>query len=105
MNTRDFIYRLPSRVPADAIRGQETTFHFDFEGEGGGQYTVEVKNDQVIVHDGLHGTPSCTIRATNENFLKLLRGDLNPMMAILTGKIKISNQAELLRYAKMFGLM
>ena len=35
----------------------------------------------------------------------LLNKDVNPMMALLTGKLKISNQGEMLKYAKIFGLM
>ncbi len=105
MNSRDFIYKLPSKISPEAIEGHSTTFHFDLEGDAGGQYTVAVVNNQVIVTDGLSGEPTCVVRATEENFMKLIQGDLNPMMAVLTGKVKISNQGEMLRYAKIFGLM
>lgn len=105
MNSRDFIYKLPSKVSPEAIEGQSSTFHFDLDGEGGGQYTVRVADSKVTVNDGLEGEPSCVVRASNDNFLKLLSGELNPMMALLTGKVKISNQSEMLRYAKIFGLM
>src|SRR5688572_6042968 len=105
MTSRDFIYKLPSKISPEAIEGHETTFHFDLEGENGGQYTVEVKDGKANVMDGLIGNPTCVIRATEENFMKLIHGDLNPMMAVLTGKVKISNQGEMLRYAKIFGLM
>ena len=103
MTSREFIYKLPSKVSPHAIEGHQTIFHFDLE--GGGEYTVEVANGQVNVKDGLTGTPSCVVRATEDNFMKLISGDLNPMMAVLTGKVKISNQGEMLRYAKIFGLM
>lgn len=105
MNSRDFIYKLPSKISPQAIEGHETTFHFDLEGEGGGQYTVKVSNGKVDVTDGLSGEPTCVVRASDDNFMKLINGDLNPMMAVLTGKVKISNQGEMLRYAKIFGLM
>lgn len=103
MTSRDFIYKLPSKISPEAIHGHETTFHFDLE--GGGQYTVQITDGKVNVSDGLNGAPNCLIRASDENFIKLLHGDLNPMMAVLTGKVKISNQGEMLRYAKIFGLM
>lgn len=105
MTSRDFIYRLPSKVSPQAIEGHHTIFHFDLDGEGGGQYTVAIQNNTVSVQDGLHGEPSCVVKASNENFMKLVQGDLNPMMAVLTGKVRISNQGEMLRYAKIFGLM
>lgn len=105
MTSRDFLYKLPSKISPEAIEGHETTFHFDLEGQDGGQYTVNVANGKVTVTEGLSGQASCVVRSTEENFMKLLQGDLNPMMAILTGKVKISNQGEMLRYAKLFGLM
>ncbi|HNG90458.1 MAG TPA: SCP2 sterol-binding domain-containing protein [Saprospiraceae bacterium] len=51
------------------------------------------------------GEPSCTVRANTETLTKLLSRDLNPMMAMMTGKLKISNPGEMLKYAKIFGLM
>ena len=105
MTSRDFLYKLPAKISPEAIEGHETTFHFDIDGQNGGQYTVSVANGKVNVTEGLSGQPACVVRASEENFMKLIQGDLNPMMAILTGKVKISNQGEMLRYAKLFGLM
>ncbi|MEM1215214.1 MAG: SCP2 sterol-binding domain-containing protein [Bacteroidota bacterium] len=31
----------------------------------------------------------CTIYVTPENFMALVKGDLNPMMAVMSGKVKI----------------
>lgn len=31
----------------------------------------------------------CTIHVTPENFMSLVKGDLNPMMAVMSGKVKI----------------
>ena len=105
MTSREFIYDLPSRVSPEAIEGHETTFHFDLEGENGAKYTVKVADNRIAVEEGLTGDPACVVKTSDENFMKLIRGDLNPMMAVLTGKVKISNQGEMIRYAKIFGLM
>lgn len=103
MTSSDFLYKLPAKVSPQAIEGHETIFHFDID--GGGQHTVQVANGEVMVTEGLSGEPACVVRTSEDNFIKLIQGDLNPMMAILTGKVKISNQGEMLRYAKIFGLM
>lgn len=105
MNTRELLYALPAKVSPSAIEGQETVFHFDIDGDQGGQYTISVANGNIKVEDGLVGEPKCVIRASSENFINLVTGELNPMMAVLTGKVKISNQSEMLKYAKIFGLM
>lgn len=102
---KDFIANLPSKVNKAALEGQETVFHFDLSGENGGQYTLSLKDGELNYHEGLEGDAKCTVKASDENFLKLVTGKLNPMVAIMTGKVKISNQGEMLKYAKLFGLM
>lgn len=105
MTSTEFIHALPKKVNPDAIAGMETTFHFDVEGEGGGQYTVVLKDGKMEVVSGLIGESKCTVKTTNDNFMAVINGTLNPLMAIMMGKLKINNQGEMLKYAKIFGLM
>ncbi len=105
MNAKEFILNLPQKVSPTAIEGMNTNFHFDLRGDDGGQYTVMVNNGQLSVNEGFNGDPNCKITAKTEDLTGIINGSLNPMMAVLTGKIKISNQSELIKYAKIFGLM
>ena len=103
-NARDFITNLPQAVKKEWLKDIETNFHFDIDGDTGGQFTVLVKDEKMAVQEGFHGEPNCTISAKEKNFIKLLKGDLNPMMAVFTGKLKVSNPGEIMKYAKLFGL-
>jgi putative sterol carrier protein len=105
MNAKEFLSSLPAKVPLEAIQGVETLFHFDISGEGGTQATIGIKDGEVKFEEGLQGEPKCVVKASQENLQKLLSGSLNPMMAIMTGKVKISNTGEMMKYAKLFGLM
>lgn len=55
-------------------------------------------DDEAILIDGTDGgnavsnddaDADCVIIASKETFLKLKDGELNPMMAVMTGKVKI----------------
>ncbi len=105
MTSRDFLYALPRKVSPAAIEGLETVFHFDLEGDNGGQFTITVADGNVTVADGLNGEAKCVVKSTGDHFVSLATGELNPMMAVLTGKVKISNQGEMIKFAKVFGLM
>ncbi len=105
MTAKEFLMDMPNKVSKDAIEGVNTLFHFDLEGEGGGEITLGIKDGQPFANEGFTGEPTCVVKSKAENLLKVLTGDLNPMMAVLTGKLKISNQGEMLKYAKLFGLM
>lgn len=105
MTAREFILHLPARVKPEAIEGMESVFHFDIEGEEGGKFTVSVQNGACTAHEGLTGAPKCTISSSAENFMDVITGKTNAMMAVLMGKIKITNQGEMMKYAKVFGLL
>lgn len=100
-----FLKQLPETVNPQAIEGLSTVFHFDLEGDDGGQLTVAVDNGKIDVSEGLIGEPKCTVKSSTDNFMKLVKGELNPMMAIMMGKVKISNQGEMLKFAKILGMM
>ena len=105
MNAKDFILNLPNKVNPTAIEGMTTNFHFDLRGDSGGQFTVMVDDGKLSVAEGLEGEAKRKVAASVADLTGIINGSLNPMMAVLTGKIKISNQGELIKYAKIFGLM
>ncbi len=105
MQTKEFLLHLTEKVNTHALEGLSTCFHFDLEGEEGGQVTVLVENGSMKTSEGLNGTPTCIIKAKADDLKKVFKGELNPMMAILTGKLKISNQSEMMKFAKLLGWM
>lgn len=63
--------------------GQGVSFKFAFP-----TGIIVVTGDGQVVNENLDA--DCTIATTEEVFTKLLIGELNPMMAVMTGKVKIS---------------
>lgn len=105
MQTKEFLLHLPERVNTQLLEGMDTCFHFDLEGEEGGQVTILVQNGIMKTNEGLTGIPACIIKAKADDLKKVFKGELNAMMAILTGKLKISNQGEMMKFAKLLGWM
>jgi putative sterol carrier protein len=103
MDVKEFIFSLPAKVKPEVLEGQNTLFHFDIANAG--QFTVKVTDGKLSINEGFEGEPSCKVGTSAESFEKLLKGELNPMMAMMTGKLKISNPGEMMKYAKIFGLM
>ena len=103
INAKEFLFKLPSKVNPDVLEGLSTVFHFDVTDSG--QYTVSLADGKLDVQEGLQGESKCKVTISNDNFAKLIGGELNPMMAMMTGKLKISNIGEMTKYAKIFGLM
>ncbi|MBO4510424.1 MAG: SCP2 sterol-binding domain-containing protein [Lachnospiraceae bacterium] len=55
----------------------------------GGVFYVEVKDGNVTVEPFEYNDKQCTVTMNNENFNKLLDGDLNPILAFTLGKLKV----------------
>ncbi|HAD13365.1 MAG TPA: hydrogenase expression protein HypA [Saprospirales bacterium] len=103
MDIKQFLFSLPDKVAPEAVEGLSTLFHFDIADAG--LFTVKLDNGKFDVSEGLTGEATCKVTSSAEVLEKLLSKELNPMMAMMTGKLKISNVGEMLKYAKMFGLM
>ena len=102
MTAKEFLLSIPEKANGESLEGMDTVFHFDIDGE---EVSVKVEDGVVNVSEGLEGDAKCVIKSTNDNFMGVVNGDINPTMAVLTGKIKINNPTELIKYAKSFGMM
>lgn len=104
MTAQDFLAGLPAKIKPEALNGVETTFHFNLD-SGALQKTLRVADGKLEILDGLVGEAKCAVTAKSETLMKLVKGEENPMMAVMMGKIKLSNPGEMMKYAKLFGIM
>ena len=85
-SVQEFFDGLAGRVDAEKTAGMTNSYLFDIEGAG--QWVVAVTDGEVNVAQG-GGEADTTISTTEENFLSISRGELNPTTAYMTGKLKI----------------
>ena len=73
----------------DKSEGVDAIFQFDLTGDDGGKYWIKVVDKTAEVNEGEHDDPTMTIIAAAEDYLAMVNGDLNAMMAFGQGKIKV----------------
>lgn len=97
---KEFFDGLEARVDAERAAGMSNSYLFDIAGAG--KWTVDATGGEVHVSEGGESA-DCTIAATSENFLKIVRGELNPTTAYMTGKIKVKgDMGAALKLQKLF---
>ncbi len=85
-SVKEFFDGLAARVDDSKTAGMNNSYVFDIEGAG--TWTVKVENGAVSVSEGAEDA-DVTISTSEENFMKIVRGEQNPTTAYMSGKLKI----------------
>ena len=98
----EIVRSLCDRFRPEKAGDYSAVFHLDLSGEGGGQFTVIIENGSCRVEPGLQGQAKCLVQTSAATYYDIEFGKTNAEMAFMTGKIKISNVGEMLRFVKLF---
>jgi putative sterol carrier protein len=97
---REFFETLESRIDESKTAGMTATYLFDVDGAG--TWTVDVNDGKLNVTEGGDGA-DCTIAVSEENFERLINGELNPTSAYMTGKLKVKgDMSAAIKLQKLF---
>ena len=75
---------------AEKISTITAVYEFQINGPDGGVWTLDLSTPGGKVSTGSSGKATCTITMQDENFVKMVSGQLNPQMAFMTGKLKVA---------------
>jgi len=89
----------------DKLQGINAVFKFDIAGEGGGQWTMDLKNEPFSIKEGDGEKPDCTVTVSHDNFQKLLDNFGIAMQLFTTGKLKVDNPLAAMKLQKVLPLM
>jgi acyl-CoA dehydrogenase len=98
----EILQTLPERFMPENAGDWETVFHFDISGTEGGQFTVTIKKGKCSVELGLTGEAKCTVSVADKTYRDIELGKMKPEWAFMTGKIRMSDMAEMMQFTKMF---
>jgi putative sterol carrier protein len=85
-SVQEFFDGLAARVDESKTAGMNNSYLFDIEGAG--QWKVDVRDGKVDVSQGGDDADT-TIVTSEDDFMRIVRGEQNPTTAYMTGKLKI----------------
>ena len=88
MSAREFFAELPQKAEPARLVGVDSSYLFDIAGEG--RWLVEVRDQKVTVTENPEGDGDVAFTLSGQTFDRLLARQQNPMVAYMTGKLKIS---------------
>lgn len=97
----------PARFNADKARSLDDTVHMNLTGDDGRHVILHVREGVLTVTDHAEAPPedpSLTLTASADDWVAVENGQLNPMTAMMTGKVKMKgNPAFAMKFMGLFG--
>jgi len=87
---REILQKMPAAFRADKAGSAKALIQLALNGEGGGEWTIEVANGQCAVREESASKSDVRVTMDAANFVSLIQGQLNPIQAFMSGKIKVS---------------
>lgn len=93
MTVKNELYQLAEKINADPVHiKDEKNRVFQVDLEESGPIQIFLKDGKVIVEEGAPHQSEVTLKLSEENFSKLLKGDLNTTIAFMTGSLKVDGK-------------
>ncbi len=90
---------------ADKAGDLNLTILFDLSGDGGEQWHATIADGALNYGKGGVENPSATLSMDADDFAAMSKGDLNPMMAFMSGKIKVDGDLNsVMKFQSLVGL-
>lgn len=93
----DLLQKLPGAFRPEAAGHTDCTVQFSLSTP----MHVVIRNGACAVHDGEAAAPDVNISMEDDDFVALMKGELNGMTAFMTGKLQL--EGDLMLAQRMFG--
>ena len=93
----DTLQGMVSTFNPDTAKGVNAVVQVNASGEGGGNYSMHIANGTM------DESPNVTINVAAKDWVDIIKGQLDPTKAFMTGKLKITGDLGLMmRFQRMF---
>jgi putative sterol carrier protein len=96
---------MPQAFDRDAAAGLDAVIQFNIEGDEGGDWYATIKDQTCTVSKGVYDNPTLSLRMSDKNWIALCKGELNAVMAFMSGQLKAKGDIMLAqRMTKLFSI-
>lgn len=89
MDCRTLFNEMATRFDGTAAGDWKATFLFRISGDRGGDFVIRIADGACTVTEGEADDATSTVTASDETWLGIVDGSVNPMTAFMTGKVKV----------------
>lgn len=80
---------MASAFVPERAEGLKATCQFELTGEEGGNWVLEIANQQCQVKEGVVAAPDATISLAAADYVAMVKGELDVMRSFMKGRLKV----------------
>ena len=101
----DIFAKIPENFDPEKAKDINMVLGFDLSGDNGGNWSIKIADGAIDVNESPAESPNATISMDGDDYVKMMSGDLNPMMAFMSGKIKVDGDLNsVMKMQSLFGM-
>ncbi len=101
----ELFQRMPAQFDASRAGDMNAAVQFDLSGDDGGKWAVNIADGKCDVVEGGIDSPTASVMMDADDYNKMVSGKLNPMMAFMSGKIKVEGDLNtVMKVQQLFGV-
>lgn len=85
MNAKEIVYRMPDVFDSEAATDVNATVQYELSEP----LYIVIENGCCTVHEGRTSNADVTVFMEDDDFIALMRGELNGMTAFMTGQLRL----------------
>jgi putative sterol carrier protein len=104
LTAKDIIAGMPRHFKPASADGINADVQLHLTGIQGGDWVVSLRSGHCSVAPGTVSNPRVNLSADAQDFVGVVTGRVNPMMAFMTGRLRVQGDMALAaRFPNMFG--
>jgi putative sterol carrier protein len=97
--------QMPKQFDASKAKNANFSIQFDLSGDNGGKWFAKIADGKCDTGQGDIDGPTATIRMDATDYVKMTSGELNPMAAFMSGKVKVEGDlSAVMQLQSLFGM-
>ncbi len=95
VTVQELIDRMPRALIPEKANGVNAVIQYFLSGPEGGDWIITIKDGLCTVQPGKAPSPNMTLSADAQDYKDVIMGQLNPMTAFMTGKLRLAGDLNL----------